>query len=257
MVPSLLKGALVPGSPIFFLLGATIGVLLLYRRTHNGRAGRRLLTALVLVYWILSTPFTAVLLVRALSPDYPPVQSPADAKHATGIVVLGAGMKTYRSRGATMQAANREHSLRALEAARVYHLLDRPWVIVTGSLAPEPISEAANMARSLKLLGVAEDRVVEEGKSRNTHDHTKYVPPLLAAHGVSRFVLVTSRQHMARALRTFRAAGLDPVPSSPEFHAEDGGLLEWLLPSQSAMDVSISMMYDLAAMAYYRVRGWA
>ena len=257
MVPSFLKGALVPGTPLFFLLGATVGVLLLYRRRHNGRAGRRLLTALLALYWILSTPFTAVLLVRALSPDYPPVQNATDAKHATAIVVLGAGMKTYRSRGATMQAANREHSLRALEAARVYHVLGRPWVIVTGSLAPEPVSEAANMARSLTLLGVAQDRVIEEGRSRNTHDHTVYVPPLLAARGVSQFVLVTSRQHMARALRTFRAAGFDPVPSSPEFYEEDGGILDWLLPSQSALDASIAMMYDVAAMFYYRVRGWA
>lgn len=257
MVPSILKDAFVPGTPVFFLLAATVGTLLLYRKPHNGRAGRVLLTALVAFYWILSTPILAVPLIRMLSPDYPPVQATADARGATAIVVLGGGMETYHSRGATLQSGSREHSLRALEAARVYHILDRPWVIATGSLGPQRRSEAAQMARSLAWLGVPGDRVLEEGKSMNTHDHTLYVPPILAARGARNFVLVTSRQHMARSLRAFRRAGFDPVPSSPEFYAGAGRPFEDWLPSRSALDASTAMMYDVAAMWYYRARGWA
>jgi uncharacterized SAM-binding protein YcdF (DUF218 family) len=257
MVPSALKELFLPGSVVFFLLAATAGTLLLYRKTHNGRAGRRLLTALVVSYWILSTPASAVMLIRLLTPDYPPVQTPADTRGASAIVVLGGGMDTYRSRGAVIQAGSREHSLRALEAARVYHLLDRPWVIVSGSLAPEAVNEATHMARSLARLGVPTDRVVEEGQSRNTRDHTAYVPSILAARGVTRFVLVTSRQHMARALRAFRVAGLDPVPSSPDFFEDRRGVLSRLLPSSSALDASRAMVYDLFALVYYRIRGWA
>ena len=257
MVPSILKDTFVPGTPVFFLLAATVAALLLYRKKHNGRAGRLLLTALVLFYWILSTPILAVPLIRMLSPEYPPVQTPADARGATAIVVLGGGMETYRSRGAMLQTGSREHSLRALEASRVYHVLDRPWVIVTGSLGPQRKPEAAQMARSLTLFDVPEDRVVEEGQSRNTHDHTVYVPPILAERGVRNFVLVTSRQHMARSLRAFRRAGFDPVPSSPEFYAEEGRRFEDFLPSRSALEASTAMMYDVAAMLYYRARGWA
>lgn len=257
MVPSILKEPFVPGTVIFFLLVASVGTLLLYRKKDHGRAGRVLLTALVLFYWILGTPATAVLLIRALSPDYPPVQTSADARGATAIVVLGGGMETYRSRGAVLPAASREHSVRALEAARVYHVLDRPWVIVSGSLGPESMTEAVQMGRSLTLLGVADERIIEEGKSRNTHDHALYVPPLLAQRGVQQFVLVTSRQHMARSLRAFRSAGFDPVPSSPEFFVPRGGRLAKIIPSESALDASTAMLYDVLAMVYYRARGWA
>ena len=256
MVPSILKNAFVPGTPVFFLLAASVGTLLLYTKRHSGGAGRLLLTALVAFYWILSTPVLAVPLIRVLSPEHPPVRTAADARGATAIVVLGGGMETYRSRGAELQAGSREHSLRALEAARVYHLLDRPWVIVTGSLGPQR-SEAPYMARSLQLFDVPGDRVVEEGQSRNTHDHTVYVPPILAARGVRNFVLVTSRQHMARSLRAFRRAGFDPVPSSPEFYAGGGRRFEHWLPSRFALEASTAMMYDVAAMLYYRARGWA
>lgn len=256
MVPAILKEPFVPGTVIFFLLVASVGTLLLYRKRDHGRSGRVLLTALVLFYWILSTPAAAVLLIRALSPNYPAIQTPAEARGATAIVVLGGGMEMYRSRGAVLPAGSREHSLRALEAARVYRVLDRPWVIVSGSFGPEKMTEAVHMRRSLTLLGVADDRIIEEGKSRNTHDHTQYVPPLLAQRGVEQFVLVTSRQHMARSLRAFRLVGFDPVPSSPEFFVPDGPLSR-IIPSESALQASTSLMYDLFAMVYYRARGWA
>jgi len=166
-------------------------------------------------------------------------------------------METYRSRGAVLPVGSREHSLRALEAARVYRVLDPPWVIVSGSFGPEELTEAVHMRRSLALLGVPDDRVIEEGKSRNTHDHTLYIPPLLAQRGVKQFVLVTSRQHMARSLRAFRSAGFDPVPSSPEFFVPRGGALSRIIPSESALEASTSLLYDLLAMVYYRARGWA
>lgn len=256
MVPSVLKAALVPGTTLFFLLGATLGSLLLYRKKDNGRAGRLLLTGLVAFYWILSTPASAVAIVRLFSPDYPPVQSVADARGATAIVVLGGGMDTYRSRGATLLSGGREHSLRALEAARIYQLLDRPLVITTGSLAPVPLTEAALMAQSLVLLGVPEEQILREEQSRNTHDHTVYVPQLMRARGIKQFVLVTSRQHMARSLRAFRAAGYDPVPSSPEFFAGPADMRSPFIPTKPALDASSAMLYDLMAMAYYWARGW-
>ena len=165
-------------------------------------------------------------------------------------------METYQSRGASLQSGSREHSLRVLEAARVYGVMDRPWVIVTGSLGQEPVAESAVMRRTLNLLGVPADRILEEEKSRNTRDHTIYVPPMLTAHGVTQFVLVTSRQHMARSLRAFRAAGWDPVPSSPEFYTPRGVPFEPFLPSNAALEASTSLMYDLLGMVYYKARGW-
>jgi uncharacterized SAM-binding protein YcdF (DUF218 family) len=257
MVPSVLKEPFVPGSIIFFLLVATVGTLLLYRKEDHGRAGRRVLTALVAFYWILSTPVTAMLFIRAFSPNYPPLRTADDARGASAIVVLGGGVKIYRSRGALLTSGSREHSLRALEGARVFHLLKPQWVIVTGSGGPADNSETGDAKRSLVSLGVPGDRVVEETRSRNTHDHTLYVPPLLAERGITQFVLVTSRQHVARSLRAFRGAGFDPVPSSPELRMSDGGALSRFTPTDSALEASAAMFYDLFAMVYYRVRGWA
>ncbi len=161
-----------------------------------------------------------------------------------------------KSRGLTLRQGTREHSLRALEAARVYHVLDRPWVIVTGAM-PGTAGEGVYMAVSMEALGVPKDRIIVEGAAHNTKEHTVYVPPLLAQRGVKQFVLVTSRQHMARALAAFRRIGLNPVPSTPELLASDAGLLKRVLPSESALESTTALVYDVLAMVYYRLRGWA
>ena len=130
----LFKEFLVPGSLSFFLLALTLGVCLLYRKKDGGRAGRHVLSAVVALYWIWSTPVLASRFINLLTPDYPPVQSRAQAGGADAIVVLGAGVDVFRSRGDQFEVSPREDALRILEAVRVYRVLDTPWVIVTGGL---------------------------------------------------------------------------------------------------------------------------
>jgi uncharacterized SAM-binding protein YcdF (DUF218 family) len=112
------------------------------------------------------------------------------------------------------------------------------------------------MAHQLEQLGVPADQIIKEEQSANTRDHALLVPPLLKQHGFERFVLVTSQQHIARALGAFRAVGTDPVPSTPEVYVPSGSALEMFLPSRSGLAVSDRLFYDLLGRAYYRARGW-
>jgi len=253
---SLLKTLLVPGSLPFFLLVLTIGAGLLYRKADSGRAGRRLIVAIVVLYWVWSTPIAVRVLLDLLTPDVPPVQSRAQAGGADAIVVLGAGLDTFHSRGEVVEVSPREDALRTLEAARVYRALDKPWVVVTGGDAPGRRSEAEHMKDELSRMGIPLDRIVVEPHAMNTREHAIYVPPLLRERHVGRFVLVTSRQHVARALRVFRKAGWDPVPSTPEAYADDLKPVDRWLPSKNALLTSEQILYGEGALIYYWLRGW-
>jgi uncharacterized SAM-binding protein YcdF (DUF218 family) len=255
VVPSGLKD-LIPGSILFFFLTALPGVLLLFRKRDGGRAGRIWVTVLVASYLILSTPIAAVGFVELMSPDFPPVMSKADAHGATGIVLLSAGMNLHKSRGSAYAAPTREGSLRVLEAARVHRVLGGVPIIVTGGHGPSRQSEAAVMAQQLEQLGVPADHIIKEEMSTNTRDHAMFVPPLLKERGIGHFVLVTSRQHMARAVQSFRAVGANPTPSTPEVYVPSGGALSMVLPSTDALLTSESMIYDLLGWVYYKARGW-
>jgi len=253
---SLLKAFLVPGSLPFLFLTLLVGVCLLYRKKDDGRAGRRVLVLVVALYWIWSTPVLASLFVNLLTPDYPPVQSRAQAGGADAIVLLGAGVELYRSRGDVVEVSPREDALRVMEAARVYRALDKPWVIVTGGVGSGYRTEAERMKAELELMGVPADRIVAEPRAQNTHEHAIYVPPLLRERHVTRFVLVTSRQHVARALRVFRKAGWDPVPSTPEAYADRSIPIDRFLPSKNALLASEQVLYNQGAFVYYWLRGW-
>ena len=126
--------------------------------------------------------------------------------------------KCIESRGASYGAPTREGSLRVLEAVRLHRLLGGAPIIATGGVRSSPYSESALMAHQLEQLGVPADKIIKEEKSTNTRDHALFVPPLLKQHGIERFVLVTSQQHIARALGVFRKVGFDPVPSTPEVY---------------------------------------
>ncbi len=256
MIPGTLKNFLVPGSIACLLLLLVPGVLLLFRKRNGGRAGKIWLTLVVLLYWVLSTPIAAVALVDLVSPDFPPVMSKADARGATAIVLLGAGMNVHRSRGGSYGASTREGALRVLEAARLHRVLGGVPIIATGGNGSSQYSEAGLMAAQLEQLGVPADDIIKEEKSTNTRDHALFVPPLLKQHGIEQFVLVTSRQHIARALAAFRAVGANPIPSSPDVYTADHGVVEMYLPSGLGLYVSECMIYDLMGWVYYKARGW-
>jgi uncharacterized SAM-binding protein YcdF (DUF218 family) len=257
VVPLPLKELFVPGSIPFFLFMLLPGVCLMFRRKDGGRIGRVWVAALVVLYWVLSTPIAAVAFVQSLAPDYPPVMSPADARGATAVVVLGAGMEIHRSRGASWGVPTREGWLRVMEAARVSRVLGGVPIVTTGAHGSDQYTEAGMMAHQLQELGVPADRIITEDHARNTRDHALLVPPVLKAHGLGQFVLVTSRQHMRRSLAAFRVAGADPVPSTPEAYVSRGAPLEMYLPSLAALHLSERVLYDLVALVYYKARGWA
>jgi uncharacterized SAM-binding protein YcdF (DUF218 family) len=52
--------------------------------------------------------------------------------------------------------------------------------------------------------GVPADRILVETRSSSTRENALFSAPILRAHGFRRIVVVTSWQHSARALRTFR-----------------------------------------------------
>jgi uncharacterized SAM-binding protein YcdF (DUF218 family) len=256
VVPIPFKELFTPGSVSFFLLMLAPGVLLLVRRKDGGRLGKLWVGALLAFYWILSTPITAVALVDLLTPDVPLIQSKADARGATAIVVLSAGMEVHRSHGDMVSAPSRQGWLRVMEAARVYRALGGVPIIATGGLGSRQYSEAGLMAHQLRELGVPAESIVLEEQARNTRDHALLVPPILKARGIQQFVLVTSRQHLRRSIAAFRAVGFDPVPAAPEVYVSDDGPLKMYVPSRLALDISERLFYDLGGWLYYRVRGW-
>lgn len=254
-------GELLPGSAPFLIVCLAVGTTLLYWKGRGERWGRRWLTALAGMYWLMSVPLGAKGLVALLSYGYHPIAAVGEASGATAIVVLDAGTMSVRLGGKEIAVVSRASAFRALEAARVYRLLDHPWVIVSaGSYEPQPAwrLEGSVLRGELTKAGVPADRIVLDTRSRNTREHAINIAPLLRERGIDRFVLVTSVTHIRRAQLAFEAQGLQPVPSVSGFRSEGEGRRHWPSWWPSAVDLQESedAMHDFLGLLYYWIRGW-
>ena len=250
-----------PGSPLFLLLALVPGVVMLYRH-RVASWGRLWVTALIAAYWAMGTPALAHMAATWMSAGFAPLSTDRQAGGATAIVVLEAGAEHDHARRAEVDMLTEQSALRMLETARVYHLLDHPWVVVTGGIArgwPESRPGAELMSEQLSKLGVPADRIIVEQQALTTREHAIYVPEILKARHIDRFVLVTSPTHIRRSMKVFKASGMVPVPS-PAADLRDSvpGDHLWLryVPSREALGLSESAIYDLIATAYYWSRGW-
>lgn len=82
----------------------------------------------------------------------------------------------------------------------------------SGALTDEGEAEATTAERFFLAFGIARDRLVLEGASRNTDENVANTKDLLGKSGDGTLVLVTSAFHMPRSVGIFEKAGLTVVP---------------------------------------------
>jgi uncharacterized SAM-binding protein YcdF (DUF218 family) len=251
-----LKEAMRPSSVVCVLLLLAPGIVLLYVPSL-ARWGRRWLSTLLVIYWVLSAPISVRLLTRTLTGGFAPV-SADQVKDTQAIVLLSAGSLNFRSDGLQLPVVAPTSAWRAMEAARVYHMAGSPLVIASGGAAGRdgtaPESEALRLA--LIALAVPPDRILPESASMNTREEAAIVSELLRARGLTRVVLVTSPLHMRRSMAVFARAGVHPVPAIAPMATDRRELGAGVIPSQAALFVGDAVVYEWAALGYYWCRGW-
>ncbi len=239
---------LIPGSLLFLLFGLLIGVVLLFATPRRARWGRVWLSALLALYFLLSLQGTSDVLVHGLGGSYHSLRTAREARGARVVVVLGNGADRIELPAGELGVLNVQSAYNALEAVRVYRLLGDPLVLASGGRA-----ESATLKTALRELGVPEGRVVEEDTSTTTLLQGGNVAQWLRQHGEPTFVLVTTPEHMRRAVGVFTALGLHPIPSVSGINY--GGPPFWK-PTGYALQGSRSAIYEYLAWVFYLVRGW-
>ena len=258
---TLIKLFLVPGSIGFLVVGFGAGLALLYGGKGAQRWGRTWLTALAVLYGVLSTPFGADLAVAPLTRARTPIAAEAEIPKIDTIVVLSTGGEVYRAGGEQVAEMGRLTAFNAMEAARLYRLIGPKATLITSGGIVNPGErarpEADVLAEGLVRLGIPRAQIVQETQSRTTREQAVQCAAILARRKVSRFLLVTTVDHMPRAEASFRAQGVHPV-ASPSFPRLSPGprLLDKLRPSVNALRQSEWAAHEYLARTYYWVKGW-
>jgi uncharacterized SAM-binding protein YcdF (DUF218 family) len=254
-----IKDYLIPGSSTFLIIGAAIGVILLYSKNRGPKWGRVWLTILIAFYWIVSTPIGAIILEAGLTGKFDSIETTLEAEDADAIVILGGGSINLRSRGEVFSLLIGASALRAMEGIRLYEMIEDPLVIVSGGSNPflgGGTPESVLLLDMLLEVGIPREQILLESASQSTREQAKKIKPILDDRNIERFILVTSPIHMKRSMAVFEAHGMEPIPSPSALRSEgfDGTIA--IFPSWIALDASQSAIREYMALGYYWVRGW-
>ncbi len=222
------------------------------------RAARAALLMAIALLWLPSMPVTANLLALSWEAAYPPVAA-ADLPTADAIVLLGGFVdQPLPPRIAPDLTAGAD---RVFEAARLFHAGRAAHIVVSaGNLPWHAIlaPEAHWIGGLLAELGVPAAAVTLESQSRNTRENAVFSAAILRQKGWHSVLLVTSADHMRRAMASFRKAGVavtaapaDVQGSMPLFD----DVLDFL-PRADALVETSNVLKEMIGMVYYRLRGW-
>jgi len=220
---------------------------------------RYLSASTLLLVFVFGNPLVARTLLGLLEGQYPPF-SGSTTRRFDAIVVLGGGAV---GKG-TLRPSDQLSGLsleRTICGADLFAQGLAPRLLLTGGEAtifgPGPI-EAVEMKRLALRLGVPEDAIVVEDRSRTTYENAVGVKGIL---GHASILLVTSASHVPRAVGLFRKQGLETTASPCGYLEKDRPWSGWdgnpfdLIPEVEAMDRNTDAIAELVGTIVYGAIG--
>lgn len=221
-------------SNLLLLLGA-IGVVLMATRFR--RTGIGLASASFVLLAVAGFSSLGALLLHELEVRFPPWDASRGAPD--GIVILGGAISPNLSRIYGDTVVN-GHAGRILAIGKLARAYPNARIVYSGgdaNLSAGGEAETSALPPLLDSLGVPRDRVIMEGRSRNTEENAVFTKDLVKPKPGERWLVVTSAWHMPRAIGCFRRIGF-AVEAYP---------VSWRTGKQVSLGPSVVFGYGLAA----------
>jgi uncharacterized SAM-binding protein YcdF (DUF218 family) len=238
--------------------GLALGALaLLCARRAPRAAGRLGLGALGLLYVLSLQPVSNALMYAA---EAGPRGSFRPGHVYDAVIVLGGALEP----GATAASGEVQLNGASERLLRGYELLREGRArraLLSGGIVnafPGAPVEAETMARLLTRWGIAPERLVLEGRSRNTRENALEAAQVVARERWGSLLLVTSAAHLPRARGAFAAVGLRPDTLAVDVRAMPPSLHGLSpLPRAAHLLQSEAALHELAGRLVYRLRGYS
>lgn len=240
-------GLMMPLPALLLLMGAA---LLLLWFTRWQKSGKILLSLSWLLLLLLSLQPIADRLLRPLESHYATYRGNEPVDY---IVVLGGGY-TFNPDWAPSSNLIGNSLPRVTEGVRLYLTHPGSKMVFTGARGANTISNAATAATVAQSLGVPASDIVILDRPLDTEQEAAQVAGLV---GQRPFILVTSANHLPRAMRFFQAQGLHPIPAPANQLAISSPLNIWdrVMPSALFLGHSERAVYETLGNLWQRLIG--
>ena len=229
VISKLVENFLLPSNAIGILALAG-GLLLLVRRRRTGTT--LLFVAMVLLILVGWGPLGRIALM-SLENRFP---KPAIEGDVAGIIVLGGAVNIHISADRETVATNDagERFTAAADLARRY---PGARIILSGGashLLPGNLRTESALGKQLLVrIGVPAGRIELEEQSRNTCENAFDSKTVATPQAGQQWILVTSANHMPRAVACFRAAHFPMIPYPVDYRTDRADLWQ---PSKAIAD---------------------
>jgi uncharacterized SAM-binding protein YcdF (DUF218 family) len=227
----------------------------LWRKRKESRRRLLLVTIPFALLVVSCLPPAAWLARYSLEAPYPPLHDPPT--NAQAIVVLSSYVAPPSEPGGRPEL-DQESLSRCHRAADLARRDPSCPILVSGGTpngAPGPECAVA-MRDYLVQLGLDATRITMENRSRTTHENAVQCNQLLRERNIKRIILVTSADHLLRAVACFRKEGLDVTPCGCRYQTFDGEhWTEQIVPSLHAGLACEQACHEWLGTAWYWMRG--
>jgi uncharacterized SAM-binding protein YcdF (DUF218 family) len=241
-----------------FLTPLGIVALLLFfgliQLPRNPRAAWMPVFALLIVA-VLGNFFFASLLTRSLEWRYMP---PTDSPRGDAIILMADGILPQEPPRQQLEVS--ETADRIFFAAKLYREGAAPRIIVSGN------AQAAVDARTELIgLGVPENVIILQDKSKTDLEHVRFVVEILKSQSLNNPLLVTSALNMDKAVYLFTKSGISVMPAPADYQVTSSAwerikkpapfdILSHLMPTADNFVLSSAAITEYASLVYYRLR---
>ena len=220
-------------APQIFIEALLVGVVLLW--TRWSRAGRILASVSAVAIAVFSLSAASSFFARPLEDRFP---QPDLGVAPTGIIVLGGAMDEGVSRARNMPALN-DAAERLTEPVALMRRFPNARLVFSGGsgrMTPDQWTEADVARMFWRGMGVPDDRMSFESRSRDTWENAVFTKELVQPKPGERWLLVTSAMHMPRSVGIFRKIGFDVIPYPVDY--QTGGVIGDFLGFRKPMDAT-------------------
>jgi len=230
--------------PGIFLLLFVAGMFIVKKRFRSFLAG------LFLLLYLLSIEPTKDLLLLPLENSYP-LPAWKEVQRVDAIVVLGGGALENAPDMDGEGTLSGDSLARVVTAYRLHGSLQKP-IIASGGAVYGSKPEAEISRNVLRKLGVNQQFILVETKSKDTKENALFVREICQRKNWNKIVLVTSAFHMKRAVLLFGRFFSLVVPYPTDYRTLRRGYDYWsFLPDVSSLEGVALAIKEYLGIIYY------
>lgn len=144
---------------------------------------------------------------------------------------------------------------RIMKTAQLYNKYPKKIYISGGSSLQNRESESSVYKRELVLLGIPEEDIIIEERSRNTKENSTYMKWIMTEENLKSGLVITSAVHMPRSMEVFKDDKLEfySVPCDFTAHQTKQNNLAYI-PQFKVLKDLYSAFWEYIGLVYYKIR---